>query len=247
MTKRVFDLTIAGALLALLFPVMLIAALFITLADGGSPLYLSTRIGRHGRAFPMLKLRTMTRGADQIGIDSTAGDDPRITPVGHILRRTKLDELPQLLNVLAGHMSLVGPRPNVRRETDLYSQKERQILSVRPGITDLASVVFSDEADILAGSGDPDIAYNQLIRPGKSRLAIFYACRHHVVLDIAILLTTALSLFSRRGALRMVGLILGRMGAGTSLIEVARRRAPLKPSPPPGLGSIVTDRGLKPV
>ena len=120
----------------------------------------------------MVKLRSMIINADKNKVDSTASDDMRITRVGMMIRAYKLDELTQLINVLKGDMSLVGPRPNVQRDVDLYSETEKRLLSVKPGITDFSSIIFSDEGDILSGLDDPDIAYNQLIRPWKSRLGI---------------------------------------------------------------------------
>ena len=122
----------------------------------------------------MVKFRTMIPDAVEAGVSSTAAGDPRITRVGRILRRAKLDELPQLWNVLTGEMSLVGPRPQVEPEAALYTAEERRMLEVRPGITDLASIVFADEGEILAGAADPDLLYNQIIRPWKSRLALLY-------------------------------------------------------------------------
>lgn len=244
MTKRLFDIFVAGALLALTFPLIACAAVLIAVKDRASPFYAGARVGRNGKPFPMLKLRTMVPGADRSGVDSTAGDDMRITATGRVLRKLKIDELPQLLNVLAGHMSLVGPRPNVQRETDLYSPLERQILTVRPGITDFASVVFADEGDILAGKPDPDIAYNQLIRPGKSRLALFYAHHHALWMDAGLLVATGLTMISRPAALGLVCRMLGSAGADVSLIQIARRRTPLSPAPPPGLTQVVTNRSL---
>ena len=122
----------------------------------------------------MVKIRSMIINADKTGVDSTSSDDMRITSVGKVIRKLKLDELSQLWNVLIGDMSLVGPRPNVKSETDLYTKIEKNLLNVKPGITDFSSIVFSDEGDILSGSDDPDLLYNQLIRPWKSRLSLFY-------------------------------------------------------------------------
>ena len=124
----------------------------------------------------------MKIGADLNKIDSTSLNDSRITVVGNIIRKYKIDELAQLINVLNGSMSLVGPRPNVKRETDLYTLQEKLILSVKPGITDFSSIVFSDEAEILEGKEDPNISYNQLIRPWKSRLAIIYVKKKQITL-----------------------------------------------------------------
>ena len=122
----------------------------------------------------MIKIRSMKVNADLSGVDSTANDDSRITLVGKIIRKFKIDELAQLINVFLGQMSFVGPRPNVERETSLYTTEEKKLLNLKPGITDISSIVFSDEGDILEGRDDPDITYNQLIRPGKSKLGIFY-------------------------------------------------------------------------
>ena len=166
----------------------------------------------------------------------------RITRVGHLIRKFKLDELTQLLNVLKGDMSLVGPRPNVQRETDLYTDAEKKLLSVRPGITDFSSIVFSDEGDILEGQEDPDIAYNQLIRPGKSRLGLFYIEQRSLMVDIQLIWFTVMAILSRDKALRSVSALLARAGAEDALVELAKRQAPLVATPPPGAKNIVTNR-----
>ena len=165
-----------------------------------------------------------------------------IDQVGHLIRKFKLDELTQLLNVLKGDMSLVGPRPNVQRETDLYTDSEKKLLSVRPGITDFSSIVFSDEGDILEGQEDPDIAYNQLIRPGKSRLGLFYIEHRSLIVDIQLIWFTVLAILSRDKALRSVSALLARAGAEDALVELAQRQAPLVATPPPGAKNIVTNR-----
>nr|MDP9178948.1 sugar transferase [Gemmatimonadota bacterium] len=172
--KRALDIAAAGAGLILLSPLIAALSIAIYLQDYHSPLYVATRAGRGDRPFRMVKFRSMVIRADSSGVDSTAGDDARITRLGAFIRRFKLDELPQLWNVLRGDMSLVGPRPNVERETRLYTAEEKRLLSVRPGITDLASIVFADEGEILRGSDDPDLRYNQIIRPWKSRLGLVY-------------------------------------------------------------------------
>ncbi len=180
--------------------------------------------------------------ADQTGVDSTSSDDKRITPLGHFIRKYKLDELTQLWNVLIGDMSLVGPRPNVQRETDLYTSEERKLLSVKPGITDFASIVFSDEGEILKGYSDPDIAYNQLIRPGKGYLGLFYISNQSLMLDIKICFCTLLLIISKPSALRKVLNILSQLQAEQYLLDLASRIYPLKPMPPPGSDKIVTTR-----
>ena len=174
-------------------------------------------------------------------MNSTAATDTRITRVGHLLRALKLDELPQLGNVLIGEMSLVGPRPQVPDDAALYTAEERRMLEARPGITDLASIVFSDEGEILAGSVDPDLLYNQIIRPWKSRLALVYLERSCWSSDARVLLWTAGALVSRRWALARVVKLLGQWGVGQPLCGIARREAPLPAFPPPGARDVVAE------
>src|SRR5207302_1398110 len=177
-------------------------------------------IGRRGRPFRMVKLRSMVVRADRTGVDSTAQGDPRITRVGRVLRRFKLDECPQLWNVLRGDMSMVGPRPQVERDVRLYTAVERQLLDVPPGITDFASIVFADEGGILEGSPDPDLRYNQVIRPWKSQLGLHYIASHTTWLDIRLILATVLNGISRRRALGWVASMLRGTGAESSLVDV---------------------------
>ena len=194
----------------------------------------------------MVKLRSMVINADKSGVDSTAANDRRITPVGHFIRRYKLDEVTQLFNVLLGDMSLVGPRPNVKRETDLYTPEERRLLAVRPGITDFASIVFSDEGEILKGSSDPDIAYNQLIRPGKSVLGLFYIEKRNTWIDLRLIALTVVAILSRQHALAGVQTLVRKLRAPASVIDMASRSKPLVPMPPPGASKIVTERDGNP-
>ena len=241
--KRLIDLllSIVGLLIAsiVLVPVMIA----VWAHDGHSPFYVATRVGRSGRPFSMVKLRSMRVNADRSGVDSTSTRDPRITPVGHLIRRYKLDELTQLWNVLKGDMSLVGPRPNVERETKMYTSEECRLLTVKPGITDFASIVFADEGDILKDKSDPDIAYNQLIRPWKSRLALFYVENVSLWLDLRLVWLTAVAIVSRHRALAGVHAELLKRGAASDLAQVALRTAPLKPGIPPGGSSVVVSRG----
>ena len=162
--KRLFDIVCSSLGLIVASPVLCPVIFLVWRQDKQSPFYVAPRVGKNGIPFKMVKLRSMIVNADRSGVDSTSVNDQRITKVGHFIRRSKLDELTQLWNVLIGDMSLVGPRPNVRRETDLYTKLEQKLLTVKPGITDFASIVFSDEGDILKDVEDPDIAYNQLIR-----------------------------------------------------------------------------------
>ncbi len=193
----------------------------------------------------MIKLRSMIVNADKNGVDSTSSNDNRITSIGKIIRKYKIDELSQFLNVLLGNMSLVGPRPNVRSEINLYSDLENQILSVKPGITDFSSIVFSDEAQILEDQEDPDLAYNQLIRPWKSRLALIYIENRSFVIDIKILFITFISIFSRRTSIQLVLKVLKQINVSEDILDVCSRKSKLKPHSPPGHNDIVRSRNMK--
>jgi len=240
--KRLLDIMAALFGLILLSPILLIVMLLIWRQDWHSPFYIAPRVGKNEKNFNMVKLRSMIVGADKSGVDSTSALDSRITPIGQFVRRFKLDEITQLWNVLTGDMSLVGPRPNVKRETDLYTEIEKKLLSVRPGITDMASIVFSDENDILQDSKDPDIDYNQLIRPWKSRLGLLYIESRSFWLDIKLIFLTAIAIFSRETALDGVNRILTEMNAPEDVIRVSRRKDKLAPFPPPGSDSVISHR-----
>lgn len=240
--KRLFDLILGSILLLIASPILLIFSFLIYWQDKHNPIYSAMRVGRDDRPFTMYKLRSMIVNADKSGVDSTAADDKRITRVGHLVRKLKLDELTQLLNVVKGDMSLVGPRPNVKRETDLYTTEERRLLSLRPGITDMASIVFSDEGDILEGSSDPDLDYNQLIRPGKGYLGLFYIENRSLWLDLRLMLLTGIAIINKTGAREAVANIISSNGGSVELAEMARRTKKLVPLPPPGATSVATNR-----
>lgn len=240
--KRLFDIVASFAGLVLASPVLLPVMFLVWRQDRHTPFYIAPRVGRGGAPFEMVKLRSMVINADRTGVDSTGANDMRITPVGHFIRRYKLDELTQLWNVFTGDMSLVGPRPNVKRETDLYTSVERMLLDVKPGITDFSSIVFSDEGDILKEQEAPDIAYNQLIRPGKSMLGLFYIEHRSLILDIQLCWLTMIAILSRERALSGVQVLLRGLGATAELLEIAARNKPLSPKPPPGSAKLVTVR-----
>ena len=191
LTKRSFDAALAAVGLVLVSPVLLAVAAAVKLTSKGPVFYRGLRVGLNGEPFEMLKFRTMVTDADKIGGSSTPEGDPRVTSVGKKLRRYKLDELPQLWNVLQGEMSFVGPRPQVQWAVDLYTPEERAILGVRPGITDEASLKFSNEAEILKGSADPDKAYIELIHPEKMRLSLEYVRTRSFLQDLSIIGRTA--------------------------------------------------------
>ena len=190
MSKRLFDVLAAACGLLLLAPVLIAIALWIRLDSPGPALFRQRRVGRHGRLFDIYKFRTIADRPDD-GRQLTVGQDPRITRAGRFLRRTKLDELPQLLNVLEGTMSLVGPRPEVPRYVDRYPPAVRQtVLSVAPGITDLAAILFKDENDILGRAPDPERAYVETILPVKLEYYQRYVRERSFWLDLRILFRT---------------------------------------------------------
>jgi lipopolysaccharide/colanic/teichoic acid biosynthesis glycosyltransferase len=240
--KRLIDIFIAFFGLAILSPFLIIIMVMIWLQDFHSPFYIAPRVGKNGRVFQMVKLRSMVIDADKSGIDSTSADDFRITFLGRFVRKFKLDEVGQLWNVLMGDMSLVGPRPNVKRETDLYTSVEKRLLSAAPGITDISSIVFADEGEILRKSEDPDLDYNQLIRPWKSRLGLIYIDKRSLWLDLKLIFLTALAVFSRKYALLGIQALLLKMDAPKEIRRVARRTEMLEPQPPPGADDFVTSR-----
>ena len=243
--KRLLDLAAATVGLIVLSPLLIVLSILIWAQDYHSPFYIANRMGRGERPFRMVKFRSMVIRADATGVDSTAGDDPRITSLGKFIRRFKLDEIPQLWNVLKGEMSLVGPRPNVERETVLYTPDEKRLLSVRPGITDLASIVFADEGDILEGSADPDLKYNQVIRPWKSRLGLLYVdAKPGVARDLRIIALTVRGAIDRGTALSGVYTIAAKLGADQQLLEIITRRNPLPAAAPPGASDIVQSRAI---
>jgi lipopolysaccharide/colanic/teichoic acid biosynthesis glycosyltransferase len=193
--KRVFDILSSLFGLLLLSPILGTVAILIKIQDGGPVFYRGERVGRYGKPFRIFKFRTMVENADKIGGTSTGEGDPRITSIGNVLRQYKLDELPQLINVVIGDMSLVGPRPQVSWAVKLYTPDQAQVLNYRPGITDLASLVFKNEGEILKGSQNPDADYLAKIHPEKMRLALEYVNNQSVFIDLKIILKTISAIF----------------------------------------------------
>lgn len=193
--RRAIDIVTALGGLGVLWPVLAGTALAVKLESSGPVFYRGIRTGLHGRPFRIFKFRTMVVDAERLGGPSTGRDDPRLTRIGRFLRRHKLDELPQLLNVLVGDMSIVGPRPEVPEYTKLYSGEELLILKVRPGITDLASIEFSQMDDIL-GSDDPDRVYFEKVRPLKNALRVRYVKERSLTGDLLIIVRTAARLLT---------------------------------------------------
>jgi lipopolysaccharide/colanic/teichoic acid biosynthesis glycosyltransferase len=192
MVKRLFDIACSFAGLLVLFPLFVVVAVLIKLDSRGPVFFRHARIGRDFRPFRVYKFRTMREGAEQRGSSVTVGGDERITKIGGLLRRTKIDELPQLLNVLRGDMSLVGPRPEVKKYVDLYEAEYRKLLTVRPGITDPASLWYSAEESVLAGSPNWEEVYRKKILPDKIRLSLQYIENHSIMTDISLILKTVM-------------------------------------------------------
>jgi len=243
--KRFLDVLIATSALLVLSPILTLALFAVWLQDRKSPIYVADRIGLNKSIFKMYKIRTMVVNAEVTKVDSTSSNDARITKVGRYIRKFKLDEITQLLNVFIGNMSLVGPRPNVYRDVLLYTQEEQTLLTVKPGITDFASIVFSDEGEILSSYVDPDLAYNQLIRPIKSRLGLHYIKNASMSLDLKLILATFIVIFSRKRALNLVNHLLKKTEATNTLVTASLRESKLEPSPPPGSNEIVISRELR--
>lgn len=177
---RLFDILFAGIGLIVLSPLLAVLYLLVCIESPGGGFYRQKRVGKNGKDFWLYKLRSMRKGADKKGLITIGGHDSRITHTGYFIRKYKLDELPQLFNVLRGDMSLVGPRPEVRKYVDMYTSEQRKVLSVRPGITDYASIEYADENVILGQSANPDKTYIEQIMPDKIRLNMKYIANHSI-------------------------------------------------------------------
>lgn len=196
MVKRLFDIIFSFLGLITTAPLLGITALLVKLNSPGQVFYKGERVGKNEKYFKIFKFRTMVENAEELGGPSTAGDDPRLTKIGKFLKKYQLDELPQLINVLKGEMSFVGPRPEVKMYVDMMTEEERNtILSIKPGMTDLASLWNFHEGEILKGSPDPEKTYLEKIRPEKIRLQIKYVKNRSFWLDLKIILKTLIKLF----------------------------------------------------
>lgn len=219
MLKRSFDILLSGFGLLVFWPLLAGITLAIKATSPGPIFYRGVRVGRGGKPFRIFKFRSMVINADKIGGSSTGDHDPRITSVGRLLRKCKLDELPQLFNVFSGDMSFVGPRPEVQQYVDLYTEDEKAILTMRPGITDWASIWNSDEGAILAKYPDPDKAYEEIIRPTKLKLQLLYVHQNSLAIDLKILFYTFLKIVRRNVTPREITELLAaqEQNAGTDL------------------------------
>ena len=196
MIKRIFDIIFSFFGLILVSPFLLFVAILIKRESPGPVFYRGVRVGKNGREFQIFKFRTMVVNAEELGGPSTAGDDPRLLKIGPFLKKHQLDELPQLINVLKGEISFVGPRPEVKMYVDMMTEKERKIIySVKPGMTDLASLWNFHEGEVLRGSSDPEKTYLEKIRPKKIELQLKYARERNFWLDIKLILKTIVKIF----------------------------------------------------
>ena len=188
--KRIFDIVASGIGLILLSPLFVILAIWIKCDSTGPVFYKQVRVGRNNMDFQLFKFRSMRVGSDKKGLITVGGHDPRITRSGYYIRKYKLDEFPQLINVFKGDMSLVGPRPEVRKYVDMYTEEQMHVLDVRPGITDLASIRYRNENELLERVNDPDKYYVEVIMPDKLRINLEYVARHSFTFDIRLIFQT---------------------------------------------------------
>lgn len=195
--KRLFDFVVSCLGLLVLSPLFLILAIWIKCDSRGPVFYRQIRVGRYNREFELLKLRSMVVGADKKGLITIGGRDARITRSGYYIRKYKLDELPQLFNVLKGDMSLVGPRPEVRKYVDLYSPEQLHVLDVRPGITDPASIRYRNENELLERADDPDKYYTDVVMQDKLRINLLYVAEHSFWSDIKFIFMTFREIISK--------------------------------------------------
>lgn len=192
--KRLIDIILSGIGIIVLSPILILTAVLIKLDSKGPVLYRQTRVGRYNKDFRICKFRSMYTDADKRGLLTLGDRDPRVTRVGVVIRKWKIDELPQLFNVLSGEMSFVGPRPEVRKYVDCYTSDQLHVLDVRPGITCYDSIKYRDETEILAQQSDPDDYYIKVIMQDKIRLNLEYVAKHNLLTDMKILFSTFLAI-----------------------------------------------------
>lgn len=193
--KRCFDIIASSIGLVALFPIFVIVSIIIFFTSPGGVFFLQRRVGKGGKEFKIIKFRTMVKNAESKGIQITVGEDIRITSIGKILRKTKIDELPQLINVIIGQMSFVGYRPEVPKYVAMYNDYQRNVFRIRPGITDLASIEYRDENEVLKNSIDPEWSYVNEIMPKKLELNMKYMQKLGVIYDISVIFKTLLAIF----------------------------------------------------
>lgn len=192
--KRVFDIIASGLGLLILSPLFLVVAIWVKLDSTGPVFYKQVRVGRNNKDFYLYKFRSMRVGSDKKGLITVGGHDPRVTRSGYYIRKYKLDEFPQLINVFKGEMSLVGPRPEVRKYVDLYTPEQMHVLDVRPGITDLASIRYRNENELLEQASDPEQYYRDVVMQDKLRINLEYVRNHSFLGDIRLIFNTFIAI-----------------------------------------------------
>ncbi|ARV16859.1 glycosyl transferase [Polaribacter sp. SA4-12] len=192
--KRVFDFIISFISLLFIFPILFLISIIIKISSPGPVFYKQTRVGENNKDFKIFKFRTMHLNADKKGLLTIGGRDPRVTTIGYYLRKSKLDELPQLINVVKGDMSFVGPRPEVRQYVNLYSETQKKVLNVKPGITDLASIEFRNENEILSEQEDPNQYYIDYIMPKKLEINLKYITQRSLIKDLDVIIKTFIAI-----------------------------------------------------
>lgn len=192
--KRLFDILISGLGLLALSPLFVIVAVWIKIDSRGPVFYRQTRVGKGNKDFHLLKFRSMVSDADKSGLLTVGGHDSRVTRAGYFIRKYKLDELPQLINVFLGDMSLVGPRPEVRKYVDMYTPEQLHVLDIRPGITDAASIKYRNENDLLAAADNPEQYYIDVIMPDKLRINLEYVAHHSLIGDLKLIFDTFIAI-----------------------------------------------------
>ena len=195
--KRIFDIVASGCGLLILSPLFLVLAIWIKCDSQGPVFYRQVRVGRHNRDFRLFKFRSMRVGADKQGLITVGGRDPRVTRSGYYIRKYKFDELPQLINVFLGDMSLVGPRPEVRKYVDMYTPEQMHVLDVRPGITDMASILYCNENELLEKADDPDKFYVEVVMQDKLRINLDYVANHSFFFDIKLIFKTLFAIVKK--------------------------------------------------
>jgi lipopolysaccharide/colanic/teichoic acid biosynthesis glycosyltransferase len=196
--KRIFDILFSAISLVVLSPVLLLVPILVLLTMGRPVFFLQERVGKGGKLFRIIKFRSMVKGAEQDGLPVTTGGDRRVTPLGKFLRRTKIDEIPQLLNVLIGDMSVVGPRPEVAKYVALYDRNQQKVMMVKPGLTDPASIAFSNEEALLATYPDTERAYIEEVMPAKLKLNLAYLEKAGFLSDLSLVFKTVITVIRRK-------------------------------------------------
>lgn len=221
--KRLIDIMLSSVGIIIGFPVIVVFSLLIIGLHRHNPFFVTERIGRNSRMFPLFKLKSMVDGAHFDAITVVTKRDPRVTAVGRIIRRYKIDEFPQFFNVMIGDMSVVGPRPEIPQNGNLFNEAEREMFSVKPGLTGISSIFFFRQSDVLSRFSNPQEAYHRIIRPSKAHFSLFYVFRHNLTMDVELIVLTFVAIFNHALAIRILRARLIAWGAPEQLLDVFDR------------------------